>query len=52
MNRSLVLAWVLSVGDALRTSQAKTLAELVCAAIPTQRATLANLGRAMTGKAR
>jgi hypothetical protein len=52
MQRHLVLAWVLSVGSALRQSQAKTLAELVDAAIPTQRATLANLGRAMTGKAR
>lgn len=52
MNRSLIWAWVLSVGSALRKSQAKTLAELVCAAVPTHRATLANLGRAMTGTAR
>jgi hypothetical protein len=52
MQRHLVLAWVLSVGSALRLSQAKTLAELVSAAIPTARATLANLGRAMTGDAR
>src|SRR5262245_65260643 len=52
MNRSLILSWVLSVGASLRTSQAKTLAELVYAAVPTQRATLANLGRAMTGNAR
>jgi hypothetical protein len=52
MNRHLVLAWILSVCSALRRSQAKTLAQLVCAAIPTQRATLANLGRAMPGKAR
>src|SRR5688572_31924078 len=52
MQRHLVLAWVLSVGSALRRSQAKTLSELVCAAIPTHRATLANLGRAMGGDAR
>jgi hypothetical protein len=52
MSRPLVLAWVLSVGAALRRSQAKTLAELVRAAIPTQRATLANLGRAMAVPAR
>lgn len=52
MQRHLVLAWVLSVGSALRASQAKTLAQLVCAAIPTPRATLANLGRAMPGLTR
>ena len=52
MSRPLILAWVLSVGAALRRSQAKTLAQLVCAAVPTQRATLANIGRAMTGTAR
>lgn len=52
MSRPLVLAWVLSVGAALRKSRAKTLAELVWAAIPTNRATLANLGRAMAGSAR
>lgn len=52
MQRHLILAWVLSVCAALRKSQAKTLSELVAAAIPTQRATLANLGRAVAGKAR
>ncbi len=52
MQRHLILAWVLSVGAALRRSQAKTLSELVCAAVPTQRATLANLGRAVAGSAR
>ena len=52
MNRSLILSWVLSVGASLRKSQAKTLAALVCAAVPTQRATLANIGRAMHGNAR
>jgi len=52
MNRPIILAWILSVATALRKSQAKTLAELVNAAIPTQRASLANLGRAMHGNAR
>jgi hypothetical protein len=52
MRRPVVLAWVLSVCSALRRSQANTLAELVAAAAPTQRATLANLGRAMPGPAR
>jgi len=52
MNRPLILAWVLSVCATLRRSQAKTLAALVCAAVPTQRATLANLGRALAGNTR
>lgn len=52
MSRPLILAWVLSVCDSLRRSQAKTLGELVAAAIPTERATLANLGRTMPGPAR
>lgn len=52
MSRPVILAWVLSVCTALRRSQAKTLAELVAAAVPTERATLANLGRAMPGPAR
>jgi hypothetical protein len=52
MRRPLILAWVLSVGAALRKSQAKTLATLVAAALPTQRLTLANLGRATAGSAR
>lgn len=52
MSRPLILAWVLSVCAALRKSQAKTLAALVCGAVPTQRATLANIGRAMHGNAR
>jgi hypothetical protein len=52
VKRPLILAWVLSVCAALRKSQAKTLAALVCAAVPTQRATLANIGRAMHGNAR
>lgn len=52
MSRPPILAWVLSVGSALRRSQAKTLGELVAAAVPADRATLANLGRAMPGPAR
>jgi len=52
MSRAVILAWVLSVAAALRRSQAKTLADLVAAAVPTERATLANLGRAMPGPAR
>jgi hypothetical protein len=52
MRRPAILAWVLSVCTALRRSQAKTPAELVAAAIPAERATLANLGRAMPGPAR
>ena len=52
MSRPLILAWVLSVCAALRKSQAKTLAQLVCAAVPTQRATPANIGRAVAGAAR
>ena len=52
MSRPVILAWVLRVCAGLRRSQAKTLAELVAAAAPTQRATLANLGRAMGGPTR
>ena len=52
MSRPLVLAWVLSVCTGLRRSQAKTLAGLVAAAVPTERVSLANLGRAMAGPAR
>lgn len=52
MNPPVILAWILSVCSALPKSQAKTLAQLVAAAVPTQRISLANLGRAMTGPAR
>ena len=52
MSRPLNLALLLSVRSALRKCQAKTLAHLACAAIPTQRATLASIGRAMAGGAR
>lgn len=52
MSRPVILAWVLSVCSTLRRSQAKTLGELVAAAVPTERATLANLGRRMGGAAR
>lgn len=49
MQQHLVLAWILSLYTALRKSGAKTLAELVYAATATPRASLANLGRAITG---
>lgn len=52
MSRPLVQAWVLSVCSALRRSQAKTLAGRVAAAVPTERVSRANLGRAMAGPAR
>lgn len=52
MSHSLIVAWVLRVAAALRKSQAKTLAELVAAAVTTTRASLANLGRAMVGPTR
>ena len=52
MQRHLVLSWILSACALLRKSQAKTLAALVCAAVPTQRVTLANIGRALVGSAR
>ncbi len=52
MPRPLIVAWVLSFCSALRKSHAKTLAELVAAAVPTERATLAKLGRAVPGPAR
>lgn len=51
MRRPLIAAWGLSVCSALRKSQAKALGEPV-AAVPTDRATLANLERAMPGPAR
>src|SRR5579884_1138197 len=44
-NRLPLLAWILSICTALRRSQAKTLAELVAAAVLVQRIRLANLGR-------
>src|SRR6516162_6109581 len=52
MSRAVIIAWVLGVCTGLRRSQAKTLAELVAAAVATVRASLANLGRAMPGPAR
>lgn len=52
MRRPVILAWVLSVCSTLRRSQAKTLADLVAAAVPAPRATPANLGRAMGEPAR
>jgi hypothetical protein len=52
MNAEDVIGWVLTRAADLCVSQAKTLAELVEAAVPTHRATLANLGRAMAGTTR
>jgi hypothetical protein len=46
-----VFAWALSVGAALRRSQAKTLAALVAAAIRRGRGRLAGLGRRLKGPA-
>jgi hypothetical protein len=46
-----VFAWVLTVTAGLRRSQAKTLADLVSAALTVSRGTLAALGRALAGDA-
>jgi len=51
MHRTDAIAWVVSVcAVSLRLSQAKTLAILVAAALRVERISLANIGRAMTGK--
>ena len=47
MNRTDAIAWVLSVCASLRLSQAKTLADLVAAALGVGRISLAALGRRM-----
>jgi hypothetical protein len=47
MNLSAVIAWVLNLASALRLSQAKTLADLVAAAVRISRGTLSALGRAL-----
>ncbi len=53
MHRKDAIAWVVSVcAGCLRLSQAKTLAILVAAAMRVQRISLANIGRAMIGKAK
>jgi hypothetical protein len=49
MRSSDAITWVLSVCTALRRSQAKTLADLVAAGLHIGRASLANLGRQLTG---
>jgi hypothetical protein len=46
-----VAAWVLTVGSGLRKSQAKTLADLVAAALAVGRVSLAALGRRLGGDA-
>lgn len=53
MRRTEAIAWVVSVcSSCLRLSQAKTLSILVASAMRCQRASLANLGRAMLGNAK
>ena len=53
MRRTEAIAWVVSVcSSCLRLSQAKTLAALVASAMHVERASLANIGRAMIGKAK
>jgi len=53
MHRTDTIAWVISVcAGSLRLSQAKTLSVLVAACVTIQRASLANIGRAMVGKAK
>jgi hypothetical protein len=44
-----VIAWVLTIASGLRLSQAKTLADLVAAAVHVGRGTLSALGRALPG---
>jgi hypothetical protein len=51
VHRPDVVAWVLSVASDLRLSQAKTLAELVAAAVHVGRATLSAIGRQVAGPA-
>lgn len=53
MDRTDAIAWVISVcASSLRLSQAKTLASLVASALRVERASLANIGRGMLGKAK
>jgi hypothetical protein len=47
MSPTAVAGWVLTVASALRLSQAKTLADLVAAAVHVSRGTLSALGRAL-----
>jgi hypothetical protein len=49
MTRLQAVAWVMSLGTDLRKSQAKTLADLVAAALRVGRVSLAALGRKLTG---
>jgi len=46
-----IVAWILGACTRVRRSQAKTLAELVVGAMRCRRASLADIGRAMLGKA-
>ena len=53
MRRTEAIAWVVSVcAGCLRLSQAKTLAALVASAMRVERASLANIGRGIVGKAK
>ena len=49
MSKQSILAWVLAVTSNLRPSQSATLAELVAAAVRTERPNLATIGRRMAG---
>jgi hypothetical protein len=51
MRRTEAVAWVLTLGAALRLSQAKTLAALAAAALHVGRVSLANIGRQLLGPA-
>jgi hypothetical protein len=53
MRRTEAIAWVVSVcAGCLRLSQAKTLAALVASAMRVERASLANIGRGIVGRAK
>jgi hypothetical protein len=53
MHRTEAIAWVVSFcANCLRLSQAKTLAALVASAMRVERASLANIGRSMIGRAK
>lgn len=52
MNRTEAITWVLSVCASLRLSQAKTLSQLVAAAMGCQRISLAAIGRNLMGHAK
>ena len=51
MQSGRIVAWILGACTRVRRSQAKTLAELVVGAMRCRRASLADIGRSMSGKA-